>query len=229
MSNPKITKALIQHLSTLVSENRFAKFNSVIENRTKHITLVMEDIFQSQNASAVVRTSDIFGIQDIHVIENKNEYVLDTYRDVSKGSSKWVDINRYNETENNTLACMKTLKAKGYRIVATSPHTERSINDLSITEPTALVFGTELTGISDIVKENADELVRIPMFGFTESFNISVSAAICLNVLTQKLHSSSLDWKLKEEEHDKILLNWLRTTVRNHEAIEADFIANMTK
>ena len=221
----KYLKDLNQFLSELISEQRRIKFDEVLDFRTRHITIVLEDIFQYHNASAVLRSCDIFGIQDIHVIENENEYAVS--RDIALGSAQWLNQYHYNQKGNNTLDCINHLKKKGYRIVATTPHkNDCTIDELPVDKPLALVFGTELTGVSDVVKENADEFVKIPMFGFTESFNISVSAALCLKALTDNLHKSNTDWHLKKNEKEVLLLDWLRNTIKKVELIENDFKKN---
>lgn len=222
MNSQTLQKELIEYLSNLISENRRAKFDEVLKYRTRHITIVLEDLYQPHNASAVLRSCDIFGIQDIHIVENKNIYVVN--RDIALGSSKWLNTFKYSQTENNTKLCIDQLKAKGYQIVATSPHKNGcTIKELSIDKPVALIFGTELTGISDTIKENADAFVQIPMFGFTESFNISVSVALCLHTLTTKLHQSDVNWNLSDAEKDDLLLVWLRNTIRKVDLIEKDF------
>ncbi len=213
-------KGLIEYLSSVITEERYVQIQKVLQNRTRYLTVVLEDIYQSQNASAVLRTCDCFGIQDVHIIENKNEYNINP--DVVQGASKWLSLSYYNERENNTLDAINKLKADGYRIVATTPHT----NDVNLEEfdinsgKIALVFGTELTGISETVRENADEFLKIPMYGFTESFNISVSAAIILHHLVFLLNESGVDWKLSHEETEDILLKWLRITVKKSELVE---------
>lgn len=223
MNSTTTNKELIDYLSPLISENRRAKFDEVLNYRTRHITIVLEDLYQPHNASAVLRSCDIFGIQDIHIIENRNAYTVN--RDIALGSPKWLNTYTYKETENNTLNCIKQLKEKGYRIVATSPHkNSQTIEELPIDKPLAVIFGTELTGISDTVRAHADEFVTIPMFGFTESFNISVSVALCLQALTTKLHRSNADWHLKDNEKEELLLTWLRNTIRKVELIEKDFL-----
>jgi len=223
-----INKQLIQHLSQFISEERWKKFNEVIKYRTKHICIALEDIYQAHNASAVLRSCDIFGIQDIHIIENKNAYTIS--EDVALGSQKWLNLIKYKkENTNNTLTCIQQLKEKGYKIVATTPHTDATIEEINLNEPVALFFGTELTGISDDVKNNADMLVKIPMYGFTESFNISVSAALSLHTLTTKLHQQNIQWQLTESEQEHILLDWLRNTIKKVEMIEKDFLSKLTK
>ena len=228
VTTKNLNKELINYLSELVSEGRRAKFDEVLDFRTRHITLVLEDLYQPHNASAVLRSCDIFGIQDIHVVENKNAYTV--HRDIALGSPKWLNIHKYRKKENNSLYCIEQLKEKGYRIVATTPH-ERdcSIWDLPVDKPLALVFGTELTGISDTVREHADEFVKIPMFGFTESFNISVSAALCLHTLITKLHQSDAEWHLNEQEKDELLLTWLKNSIRKSDLIEKDFFEKRNK
>ena len=222
MESQALQKELINYLSNLISENRRAKFDEVLNYRTRYLTIVLEDLYQPHNASAVLRSCDIFGIQDIHIVENKNVYTVN--KDIALGSPKWLNIHKYSQAENNTKLCIDQLKAKGYQIIATSPHKNGcTIEEFSIDKPTALIFGTELTGISDTIKENADAFVQIPMFGFTESFNISVSVALCLHTLTAKLHQSSVNWKLNDAEKDELLLVWLRNTIRKVELIEKDF------
>jgi tRNA (guanosine-2'-O-)-methyltransferase len=217
-----MNKELISYLSQFISDTRRSKFDKVLEYRTRHITIALEDIYQPHNASAVLRSCDIFGIQDIHIIENKNAYTIN--KDIAMGSPKWLNLHKYRKEENNSLACIKKLKEQGYRIIATTPHENDCLLDnLEVDQPLALFFGTELTGISDTVREHADEFVRIPMFGFTESFNISVSAALCLHTLASKLHYTTVNWHLKDEEKDELLLRWLRNSIPKVELIEKDY------
>lgn len=214
---------LTTFLEQFATEERIQKFKEVLSFRTRYITVVLEDIYQSQNANAVLRTCDCFGVQDVHIIENIHEYGENP--DVSLGSSKWLNLFQYNQKANNTLDAIQSLKKKGYRIVATSPHTnDISLPDFDLTKgKVALFFGTELTGISDIVKENADEFVTIPMYGFTESYNISVSAALCMQTLIPKLHTSGLPWPLSDVPKEKVYLQWLRQTIREVEKLERRF------
>jgi len=213
---------LINHLSQFISENRRAKFDEVVKYRTRYVTVVLEDIYQPHNASAVLRSCDCFGVQDIHIIENKNAYTVNP--DVALGSPKWLNLHKYKKEENNTLNCIKQLKEKGYKIVATTPHKDDyTIETLPINQPLALVFGTELTGISDTVREHADEFVKIPMFGFTESFNISVSAALCLNTIISRLHKSEFNWQLTAQAKEELILTWLRNTINKVELIEKEY------
>ncbi len=223
VENWKMKQKLVELLSEQITDSRNASFNKVLKDRTKYLTVVLEDIFQSHNASAVLRSCDCFGIQDVHIIENRNEYSVDN--DVALGASKWLNLTKYSEEENNTRAALKNLKKQGYRIVATTPHNnDVELYDFDVTKgKTAIVFGTELSGISDVVREEADEFLRIPMYGFTESFNISVSAALVLQHLAHEIRNKNIDWNLSEEELLDTKTQWLKTTVKSSELIEREF------
>jgi tRNA (guanosine-2'-O-)-methyltransferase len=216
-------ESLFKFFAQFVTDERLKRLNDVIVNRTRHITVVLEDIYQSQNASAVLRSCDCFGVQDVHIIENKNKYKLNP--DVELGSSKWLNMNKYNWNTNNTLECIDTLKRKGYRIIATTPHYKSvPLEELKIDTPFALMFGTEIDGLSDIALQNADEFVKIPMVGFTESLNISVSAAICMHHLNLKLRQSDIDWKLSDEEILEIKIDWLRAIISRSDVLEREYL-----
>ncbi|MFL5728820.1 MAG: TrmH family RNA methyltransferase [Cytophagaceae bacterium] len=216
---------LIKHLSQFITENKRQKIEEALQYRTYYLTVVLEDIYQAHNASAVVRTCDCFGIQQMHVIENRNQYKVNP--DVTLGSSKWVDIIHHNKAEQNTRASLESLKSAGYRLIATTPHKDdTNLEDLPLDSKTALLFGTEKEGLSQEALELADGFVKIPMFGFTESLNISVSAAICIHQLSMKLRNSDIDWRLTDQEKNVIRLNWIRGIVQRSELLEKDFLNN---
>lgn len=219
----KTKQQLLEHLLSFVSEHKQELFHQIITNRTKHVTVILEDIFQPQNASAVLRSCDVFGVQDIHIIENDNEYTLNPK--VVMGASKWIDLHKYNEKENNTLDCINTLKAKGYKVYATTPHTNDClIEDLPLDNKVALMFGTEMTGLSSVAMENVDGYVKIPMYGFTESLNISVSAAITLYEISKRLKESNINWQLNQDEQTELLINWSKKVVKSSDLIEKEFL-----
>jgi tRNA (guanosine-2'-O-)-methyltransferase len=221
--NSAIVRELNGYLQQFVTAERFQKFVHALQFRTRHLTIVLEDIFQPHNASAVLRTCDCFGIQDVHIIENRNKYEVNP--DVALGASKWLDLIKYNQTENNTVECINTLKKRGYRVVATTPHKDGFIPEtLPITQKTALIFGTELAGLSPVALELADDYIRIPMVGFTESLNISVSAAIFIQSLSNRLHNSGISWQLNESEKDEILCRWLQQSINKSEMIIHEFL-----
>ncbi len=217
---------LLKHLQTIITENRKLTFEKVLENRTRHFTVVLEDIYQKHNTSAVVRSCDIFGIQDIHIIENKyNSYVSNQ---VAKGAQKWIDFHEYNTEEYNTDNCIDSLRNNGYQLIATTPHEDSSmLKDFDVTKKTAFIFGVEKAGVSDKMMEEADGYLKIPMVGFTESLNVSVAAAIILNDLTTRLRDSNVNWQLSEDEKNEKRLDWCTKTINNvDQIIERYYIDN---
>jgi tRNA (guanosine-2'-O-)-methyltransferase len=213
----------IDVLRPFVSDNKMAVFEQCLQWRTRHITMVLEDIYQPQNASAVLRSCDCFGIQAVHVIENDHAY--DINPKVVHGASKWLHIHKYYEEDFNTERCLNLLKSKGYALVATSPRADAvPVHELPLDRPIALMMGTEKHGLSDVAFGMADMLVTVPMVGFTESLNISVSAAICLQTLTHRLWQSDIEWQLSGEERQTLLLEWMRKVVKDAEGIEKRFL-----
>ncbi|MEZ5195283.1 MAG: RNA methyltransferase [Bacteroidales bacterium] len=216
---------LLEYLMEFVSDNKKQLFEKIIEYRTRHITVVLEDIFQPHNASAVLRSCDCFGIQDVHIIENNYNYEVNP--DVALGSSKWLSLYKYSNKDNNTLSTFENLRKKGYKIVATTPHkNDCLLEDLKLDQKTALVFGTELEGLSETAIKHADAFVKIPMYGFTESFNISVSAAIILQNLTERLRNSDILWELSNHEKTEVKLSWVRNVIKRVDLIEKKFLKN---
>lgn len=215
--------ALLGFLTQFITDERKQRFEQVLDFRTRHLTVVLEDIFQPHNASAVLRSCDLRGIQDIHIVENNYEY--DVNPDVVLGSTKWLNLYHYKGEEFNTPAAFAHLHEKGYKIVATCPHRDDFTPEtLPLDQPVALVFGTEKLGLSDYAVAHADMHIRIPMFGFTESYNISVSAALLLYALTNRLHGSTgIDWRLTEEERDELRLEWTRRTLNRIRQYERKF------
>jgi tRNA (guanosine-2'-O-)-methyltransferase len=210
---------VLNELYKIITPSKQEMFDRIAAERTNFLTVSLENVYQEHNASAVLRSCDCFGIQQLHVIEKDNQYKVQ--RDIALGAGRWVDMFNYDQGGNPTMDCINNLRSKGYRIVATSPHAnEKTINDIDISQPMALIFGTERRGISDEVKAAADEFVSIPMYGFTESFNISVSVAITLNVLRQRLEKSSVDWKLTQEEQISLKLKWCRKILRGGQELE---------
>ena len=214
---------LLKFLSQYVTEGKKQAIERVLERRTRHITVVLEDIYHSQNASAVIRSCDCFGLQDMHVIENRHQYK--TNPRVVHGASKWVDVYQYKEDNDNSTKCFEHLLDQGYRLVGTVPdQNAMNIQDLSMDEPVALVFGTEKDGLSEKARQFCSAFVSVQMHGFTESFNISVSAALCMNILTEKLHRSKVSWHLSEGEKADLRLRWIKKIVHRSDLLEKEFI-----
>jgi tRNA (guanosine-2'-O-)-methyltransferase len=217
-----IDQKLLTYFEGFLTDKRKQLFKKILEDRTRHFTVVLEDIYQAHNASAVVRTSDIFGVQDVHAIENK--YTNKVSRHVAKGSQKWLNQYRYNLDGDNTKACVSSLKEKGYQIIATTPHNNSCLlEDFDVTKKSAFVFGVEKEGVSDDIKQQADGFLKIPMVGFTESLNISVAAAIILQHVTTKLRGSKVNWQLTNQEKEALYFDWVKKTIKNVDKIQEHY------
>ncbi|EZH71474.1 rRNA methyltransferase [Aquimarina atlantica] len=212
---------LLEYLESFLTPRRQGLNTKVLERRTNHFTVAVEDVYQLHNTSAVIRSCDVFGIQNVHVIEEVNAKRID--REIAMGAQKWVDINRYSTTKE----CLATLQKKGYQIVATTPHDDSKVlQDFDIEKPAAFFFGREQQGLSDQVLEAADAKLHIPMVGFTESLNISVSAAIILQHVTTKLKETNINWQLSEEEKLEKRMEWAKKVIKSHEQIIARYHKN---
>lgn len=203
----------IENLIQYITPERYAKICGVLENRTYHLTAVMENFYDPHNISAVIRSCDAFGIQNVHVIELDHKYYIS--RKVSRGTHNWVNIYKYHSSKE----CIQTLQKQGYKVYFADPRPEYPmIEDLPLDHKAAIIFGQEKDGITEETKQYADGGFRIPIYGFVESYNVSVSCALSLYSLTSRLHSSQKpEFFLSEVEKDQLLKHWLvkNTTVGN--------------
>ncbi len=209
---------LLSYLEGFLTEERKQRFLQVLEKRSRYITVAIEDVFQLHNTSAVIRSCEVFGVQEAHVIENRFGERLD--KNIAMGAQQWVDVHRHSTTKD----CIATLRQKGYQIIATTPHNDSCLlKDFKIDQKTALFFGTEKEGLSTEVLEAADGFLKIPMIGFTASLNISVSAAILLQELSTQLRDSDLDWQLSEIDKQEIRLEWAKKSIKSIDDILARY------
>ena len=201
---------LLTYLEGYLSEERKQRFLNVLQKRTKHLTVVVEDVYQLHNTSAIIRSCDVFGIQELYVIEDRFGKRLD--KNIAMGAEQWVDVYRYQTTSD----CISKLKGDGYQIIATTPHNDSNLlHDFFPTEKSAIFFGTEKKGLSEGVMQQADGFLKIPMVGFSESLNVSVSAAIIIQQLAQKVRSSTLNWQLTDLEVLEKRLDWTKKSIKD--------------
>ncbi len=208
----------IEYLEKFVTEQRKQTFKEVLDKRTRYFTVALEDLYQMHNISAVVRSCDVFGLQDLHIIQKKYDPKLS--HSIAKGAEKWLDIHKYTDT----IDAVRQLKNKGYRIVATTPHTnDVLLEEFDISKPAAFFFGVEKDGLSETLLQEADEYLKIPMFGFTESLNISVATALIMHSVSTRLRKTSLPWQLSPEEKRIIYRQWLEKSIKSIELIKKDY------
>lgn len=212
----------LAYLEDFLTENRKERFLEVLKNRTNHFTVAVEDIFQFHNTSAVMRSCEVFGIQELNIVEQR--FGKDIDKEIAMGAQKWVDINKYDTIGN----CIDALKEKGYQIIATTPHNDSCLlHEFDVTKKSALFFGTEKEGLSEEVMSKADGYLKIPMVGFTESLNISVSAAIIIQDLTNRLRQSDVNWQLSDEEILEKRLLWAKNTIKDIKRIEERYYSEI--
>lgn len=213
---------LINYLEQFAMPDRIERINQVIEQRTNYVAIAVEDIYQSHNANAVVRSAECFGVQNVHIIQNEHEFEINDQ--ISMGSAKWLNI--HNHT--NTKSCIESLKQKGYLVAATLPAEKNAfIEDVPLDKPVAFLFGTEKMGLSEEAIAMSDICVKLPMYGFTESFNVSVSSALSLMSFVERLRKSNLKWQLNDEEKQELRLKFLKASIRDADKVEKRFYKKM--
>jgi tRNA (guanosine-2'-O-)-methyltransferase len=217
-------KALFCYLAQFVQERRLNLIEKTINSRTRYMSILLEDVYQSKNISAVLRTAECLGIQNIHIVENKNKFEYNPY--VTRGADKWLTIKRYNALDDNSKMAIQQLKNEGYRLIVTSPNVHGNTPEaFDINNGKFVVaFGTEWKGASKLLLQEADEFIKIPMVGYTESLNLSVSAAIVMYTLTNRLRNHNKLWQLNEEEKATLKLEWVKTMVKKPELLINNFL-----
>lgn len=217
-------KDFLAHLETYLTPERKDKFLKILNNRTYHLTVAVEDVYQLHNTSAVMRSCEVFGIQDLHVIEQRFGKRIDN--EIALGAQKWVDIHRHQ----NNQSCIDHLREKGYQIIATTPHNDSCLlSEFDISKKSAIFFGTEKLGLSEDIMLQADGFIKIPMVGFTESLNISVSAAIVMQSLSERLRASNINWQLKPEEIIEKRIDWAKKSIKDIDYIEKRYLESLNE
>ena len=206
------------YLKQFLTDERLQKIEHFAAESSNFVLPVMEDVYQFRNAAAIVRSVEACGFHKIVAMESEN--VFNPNLRVTKGAETWVEV----EKLPHHLDSLKEIKNRGYKILEVSHENNPTmIPDYQINEPVALVFGTELEGVTDEILEFADETLAIPMYGFTKSFNVSVAAAICVYELKQKLIKSNIDYKLSEEKLWRMKVRWAVNSIRSGVEILTDF------
>ncbi|WP_298148787.1 RNA methyltransferase [Flavobacterium sp.] len=213
----------LHYLETFLTDARKARFDEVLVNRTNHIAVAIEDVYQLHNTSAVLRSCESFGVQQLHVIEERFGKRID--KEIAMGAQKWVDVHRFDRVD----ACVLDLKNRGYQIVATSPRgTDCDLHDFDVQQPFVVFFGTERHGLSAEVLDQADRFLKIPMVGFTESLNISVSAAIIIQQLTDRIRREVPHWQLDERSYYETKLRWTKASIKDIKLIEERYFSTLS-
>jgi len=223
MNNEK-KLAYLHYLKKFVTKERQEKIKEILPLRTRHITIALEEVSQSQNVAAIMRTCEAMGLQDAYSIER--DTAIDIKTNIARGAIQWMTLHRFQlkNYADPTLACIQKLQKEGYLVIATSPHATKKLSDIPVDKKIAFVFGTEISGLSDKALTAADERISIPQYGFVESFNVAVSAALCLYDVTTRLRASTIPWQLTFQEMFDLELEWMEQSVERPELMKAAFL-----
>ncbi|WP_312078200.1 RNA methyltransferase [Chryseobacterium sp.] len=203
-----------EYLQQFLTEERLRKIEHFAPESSDFILPVIEDIYQFRNAAAIVRSVEACGFHKVVALQE--EYSFEPNLRVTKGADTWVEV----EKLPRNMESFKNIKDRGYKMVAVSlEKNAQFLPEYEITEPIALVFGTEMQGVTEEILDFADETLAIPMYGFTRSFNVSVAASICMYELKQKLIKSNIDYKLNEEKLLKMKIRWAVNSMRSGDQI----------
>lgn len=214
LKNMKTQEEIYEYVSGFLTDERLRKIEHFSQESSDYILPVVEDIYQFRNAAAIVRSVEACGFHKVIAMEQEN--IFDPNLRVTKGADTWVEV----EKMPRTLDSLKTIKERGYKIVAVSPERNATmLPNYQPVAPLALVFGTEWEGTTDELLDFADETLAIPMYGFTQSFNVSVAAAICFYDLKQKLVNSGINYKLSPQKLLEMKIRWAVNSIPSGKAI----------
>ncbi len=210
---------IFNYLKQFLTEERLQKIEKLSAESSDFVLPVMEDVYQFRNAAAIIRSVEACGFHKVVAMEARN--VFDPNLTVTKGAENWVEV----EKMAHTLESLQEIRTRGYKLVAVSPEKNaKMLPDFQIKESVALIFGTEWKGVSDNFLNFCDETLAIPMYGFTQSFNVSVAAAICCYDLKQKLEKSGIHHQLSEEKRLELMIKWAVNSIPSGELILEKFL-----
>lgn len=218
---------LQDYVEGFMTPSRIEIIKKVLETRMRYMTLVAENFIDEYNIHAMIRTSECFGLQDFHNIGQKN-VLLKKNKSVNRGAFQWTHIYDYTDCNQPTLACIENLKAKGYRVYATSSHIAANYTpeNIPIDQPLAVILGKEHEGISDIALRHCDGIVTIPMYGFTESFNVSVAASLLTRTIVERIRNSNIPWQFSQEEKENLYYEWIWHSIKHPDKLYHEWVKN---
>ena len=203
---------IVQTFAPMVTAERTARLQEVVARRSLHLVPVLENIYDHGNISAVMRSSEAFGFLQMCIVEAPGARFKAANR-VTKGAEKWLDVKAFSDP----VTAAADLRARGYQVWATDLATDHTIDSMDWTRPTAIVLGNEKDGVSASMRAAVDGCFRLPMAGFSQSFNISVAAALIF--YRAHLETRALGRQLSEEQRRQCLANYYLRCFDNPEEI----------
>lgn len=223
----KFDPDLQAYVESFMMPARMESLKKTLENRTRRITLVAESLLDEHNIHALIRSSECFGLQDFHNIPYKNVN-LKKNRSVNRGAFQWSHIYDYSEFENSTLACIAQLRTMNYKVYAASSSQSYSYTPQTIPldEPIAILLGNEKRGVTEEALSLCDGTIHIPMYGFTESFNVSVAGSLLLSPVVERLRQSVIDWSISDEEKRDLYFEWIWNSIKYPNVLYKEWLVN---
>jgi tRNA (guanosine-2'-O-)-methyltransferase len=211
----KEKQAFYAKISMELSDHKRQLFERKIQHRTRHFSLALEDMMKTQNASALMRTADAFGVQRVDIYDKNERFNVSS--GISKGVEKWLDTSFFNTyNEGGVAEWAELLKSSGRKLYVTALNASaKPLHDIDATIPATICFGNEQEGASEELLKHADEVIYIPMKGFVESFNVSVSCGIVLHHLTHKMEEAGIARGLSQEDEITTKIDWALRTIPN--------------
>jgi tRNA (guanosine-2'-O-)-methyltransferase len=219
-------KDLLAYVETFMTESRKSILREVLEKRTKYLTLVSENFIDQHNIHACIRSSECFGLQDFHNIAAAG-VKMKPNKSVNRGATQWTHVYDYEESPQPTIDCINNLKSKGYKIYAA--HLDENAftpQNIPIDQPMAIILGKEKEGISQEALDHCNGIVSIPMYGFTESFNVSVAGSLLIQPIIARIHDSEVDWRLTEGEKELLYYEWTWHSIKYPENLYKEYNLN---
>jgi len=211
-------------LAPMLSPERVARIDRVLDARLVSLTTIVEDVYDPHNAAAAIRSCEAFGLQDFHAVEASNRFA--PAGGITLGCHRWIDLHRWPTVS----ACAAALRAQGFALYATLPDAPYDVETVDVSRPVALVFGNEHAGLTADAIAACDGAVSIPMHGFTQSFNLSVSVALCLSRLAARRRAAlGAAGDLPAERRARLRARWFALKIRGAEGVVDRHVSALTR
>lgn len=201
--------AVCTALLPMLTPERVARIDAVLAARLQSVVTIVEDTYDPHNAAATIRTTEALGLHQLHVLEPGSRFGI--AGGVTRGSHKWIELVRWKDP----VACVQALQARGFRVYATLPGAPHTVEDVDVGSPIAVAFGNEHAGLADATIAACDGALGVPMFGFTESFNLSVTVGIAMSRLANRRRASlGAQGDLPELVRRELRARWFALKIR---------------
>ena len=196
-------------LEPMLTAERLARIDSVLAARLTSVVPIVEDTYDPHNAAAAIRTTDAVGLCELHVVEPDARFSAS--HGVTRGAHKWIDMHRHH----NMTDCVTELRARGFRVYSTAMSAPLTIDDVPVDRPVAVAFGNEHAGLTPEAVTVCEGAVSVPMFGFVESLNLSVTVALAMTTLAKRrrAHIGAIG-DLPEDRRARLRARWIALKIR---------------